>query len=249
MPGVPHRGRADPPARALDRGYAGIRDATTDLYRHRARRPGVAAELPHGGHRRTRGGRGRRRDPSRQRDRPPRSDRRTTPDQAGRGEPGPGPRQPSQGGSRLRTPPGSLREQQRLEERDLDAARAQAESSRSQVEAAQQALALTPPGARAWGAWWLRSMARSQASRSKPTRTCSRGQVVAVLASGSRPEVEVGIPGRLIGQIQESAGVEVSFDALPGTIFPRDDHRSRSRLRRATARPTRSSSTATASCR
>lgn len=46
------------------------------------------------------------------------------------------------------------------------------------------------------------------------------GGVIAVLTSGSQPEVEVSIPENLITQIREGAAVQVSFDAIPGTRFP-----------------------------
>jgi RND family efflux transporter MFP subunit len=45
------------------------------------------------------------------------------------------------------------------------------------------------------------------------------GQVVAVLTSGSQPEVEVSVPENLITQIREGASVQVTFDAIPDRRF------------------------------
>lgn len=99
---------------------------------------------------------------------------------------------------------------------DLDAARAQAESSRSQLEAAQQALALAN---REMAYTRLRApvggaIASMQVEEGENVQA---GQAVALLTSGSRPEVEVGMPELLIADIHEGDSVAVSFDALPGT--------------------------------
>ena len=101
---------------------------------------------------------------------------------------------------------------------DLDAARAQAESSRSQVEAARQALALanrelayTRLQAPVGGA-----IASMQVEAGENVQA---GQAVALLTSGSRPEVEVGMPELLIADVSEGDSVEVSFDALPDATW------------------------------
>ncbi len=46
------------------------------------------------------------------------------------------------------------------------------------------------------------------------------GQVIALLTSGARLEVNVAVPEVLIAQIRESMEVMVRFDALPGQVFP-----------------------------
>lgn len=112
-----------------------------------------------------------------------------------------------------------LYENQNASKSDLDAARAQAESTGAQVEAARQRLArarrqlsytrLTAPldGAIA-------------AVRAEVNENIQPGQTVALLASGSRPEVEVAVPEALISQVREGDAAEVTFDALPGATFP-----------------------------
>ena len=112
-----------------------------------------------------------------------------------------------------------LYENQNASKSDLDAARAQAESTGAQVEAARQRLArarrqlsytrLTAPldGAIA-------------AVRAEVNENIQPGQTVALLASGSRPEVEVAVPEALISQVREGDAAEVTFDALPGAVFP-----------------------------
>ena len=112
-----------------------------------------------------------------------------------------------------------LYENQIASKSDLDAARAQAESTGAQVEAARQRLArarrqlsytrLTAPldGAIA-------------AVRAEVNENIQPGQTVALLASGSRPEVEVAVPEALISQVREGDAAEVTFDALPGAVFP-----------------------------
>lgn len=102
---------------------------------------------------------------------------------------------------------------------ELDAARAQAESSRAQVEAAEQRVArarrqlgdtrLTAPvdGAIA-------------AVRVEENENVQTGQAVALLTSGTRPEVEVAMPEVLISGVTADSRVDVTFDALPGAVFP-----------------------------
>jgi len=112
-----------------------------------------------------------------------------------------------------------LYENQNAAKSDLDASRAGSESSRAQVAAAEQ----------------RRELARRQLSYTRLTapvdgaiaslsieanENVGIGQAVALLASGSRPEVEVAMPGVLISQVHEGDSGEVTFDALPGASFP-----------------------------
>ncbi len=112
-----------------------------------------------------------------------------------------------------------LYENENASKSDLDAARAQAESSRAQVAAAQQ----------------RRELARRQLSYARLTapvagaiasvlveanENVGSGTPVALLTSGSRPEVEVAMPGVLISEVREGDTAEVSFDALPGASYP-----------------------------
>ncbi len=98
---------------------------------------------------------------------------------------------------------------------DLDAGRAAAESARAQIDASIQRL----------------EQARSQLSYTRLRAPLSgsiasvdvevnenvrAGQRVAMLTSGSKPEVAVAVPESLIGQIQMGSEVQVRFDALPG---------------------------------
>jgi RND family efflux transporter MFP subunit len=98
---------------------------------------------------------------------------------------------------------------------DLDAGRAAAESARAQIDASIQRL----------------EQARSQLSYTRLRAPLSgsiasvdvevnenirAGQRVAMLTSGSKPEVAVAVPESLIGQIQVGGEVQVRFDALPG---------------------------------
>ena len=46
------------------------------------------------------------------------------------------------------------------------------------------------------------------------------GQTVAVLTSGARPEVEIGMPEVFIARVREGQSVEVTFDALGSRSFP-----------------------------
>lgn len=102
---------------------------------------------------------------------------------------------------------------------ELDAARAQAESTRAQVEAAEQRVArarrqlaytrLTAPvdGAIA-------------AVRVEENENVQPGQAVALLTSGTRPEVEVAMPEVLISRVTAGDRVDVTCDALPGVVLP-----------------------------
>lgn len=102
---------------------------------------------------------------------------------------------------------------------DLDAARAQAESARSRVEAAEQALALAR---RELG--YSRLLVPVDGAIASVTveenENVQPGQTIALLTSGERPEVEIGMPEQVISQVREGESAEVAFDALPGTVFP-----------------------------
>ena len=102
---------------------------------------------------------------------------------------------------------------------DLDAARAGAESVRAQIDAAEQRL----------------EQAQSQLSYTRLLAPLSgsiaavyvevnenvlAGQQVAMLTSGSRPEVEIAVPETLIGEFRSGSDVDVSFDALGEREFP-----------------------------
>jgi RND family efflux transporter MFP subunit len=113
----------------------------------------------------------------------------------------------------------ALYENRNASRNDLDAARAGDESARAAVESATK----------------RRELAQSRLSYTKLTAPVSGaiaavecevnenvkvGQNIAMLTSGSRLEVDVGIPEILIGQVREGDEVEVTFDALPGQTFP-----------------------------
>jgi membrane fusion protein, multidrug efflux system len=102
---------------------------------------------------------------------------------------------------------------------DLDAARAAAESARAQIEAAVQRLELAR--SQLSYARLLAPAAGSIASVDvERNENVKPGQTVALLTSGSKPEVSVAVPESLIGQVRKGSGVSVAFDALPGRGFP-----------------------------
>lgn len=111
-----------------------------------------------------------------------------------------------------------LYENQNAAKSDLDAARAQAESARAQVKAAEQGversrrqLSYARLNAPVDGA--------IAAVRVEENENVRAGQAIAVLTSGSQPEVEVGMPEVLISQVVPGARVDVTVDALPGDIL------------------------------
>ncbi len=112
-----------------------------------------------------------------------------------------------------------LYENQNAAKSDLDAARAQAESNRAQVAAARQRREL---------ARRQRSYARLRAPVDgaiasvlvEANENVGSGTPVALLTSGSRPEVEVAMPGVLISEVRDGDAAEVTFDALPGASYP-----------------------------
>ena len=112
----------------------------------------------------------------------------------------------------------SLYESDNASKNDLDAALAQAQAAEAQVEASTQAL----EGAERQLAYTSLRAPVGGAIASVPVEVNEnvvQGQLVVKMTSGSRPEVEVAIPGVLIAQIREGQAVEVTLDALPGRTF------------------------------
>ncbi|MEM9291755.1 MAG: efflux RND transporter periplasmic adaptor subunit [Acidobacteriota bacterium] len=107
-----------------------------------------------------------------------------------------------------------LYENENAAKSDLDAARAQSESAAAQVEAAQQRVASAQ---RQLSFTRLRAPVDGAiaAVMVEVNENLQAGQPVAVLTSGSQPEVEVAVPEALIAQVQEGDTVSVRFDALP----------------------------------
>lgn len=101
---------------------------------------------------------------------------------------------------------------------DLDQAMARAESAEAEVDGAIQQL---EAARRQLGYTELRSPVNGSIASVdiEVSENVTQGQSVVMLTSGSRPEVEVAIPGILIAQIREGDAVTVGFDALPGTTF------------------------------
>jgi RND family efflux transporter MFP subunit len=100
----------------------------------------------------------------------------------------------------------------------LDAARANFETARASVDAARLTLemAMTRLGytrLQAPVAGYITSI------RTEENEIVGPGQVVATLASGFRPEVQVSIPEALIARIQEGDRTIVTFDAIPGEEY------------------------------
>ncbi|MEM7350345.1 MAG: efflux RND transporter periplasmic adaptor subunit [Acidobacteriota bacterium] len=112
-----------------------------------------------------------------------------------------------------------LYENQNASKSDLDAARAASESSRAQVAAAQQRRELNR---RQLGYTRLTAPVEGAIASLlvEANENVGTGQAVALLTAGSRPEVEVAMPGVLISQVHEGDTAEVTFDALPGANFP-----------------------------
>lgn len=113
----------------------------------------------------------------------------------------------------------ALYENRNASRNDLDAARTGFESSTAavtgaekQLELANRQLTYTRLTAPVAGAIASVPVALNENVR--------LGQTIAVLESGARAEVDVGIPGTLISKIREGEKVSVRFDALPGREFP-----------------------------
>lgn len=111
-----------------------------------------------------------------------------------------------------------LWENNNLSRAELDAAQAADQSARAAVRAAQQRL----------------EMAQRQLAYTRLTapvagaissvdvdvgENVSRGQTVVELTSGSRPEVQIGIPELLIAQVRQRDLVDVRFDAIPDNTY------------------------------
>lgn len=112
----------------------------------------------------------------------------------------------------------SLYENNNASKAEFDAARAYAESAAAQVETgelrlaqAEQQLTYTELKSPLAGA-----VARVEVETNENVRS---GQMVVLLASGGRPEVEVAVPESLVGRLQTGQRASIAFDALPGERF------------------------------
>lgn len=112
-----------------------------------------------------------------------------------------------------------LWENNNISRAELDAAQAAAQSARAAVRASQQRLEMaqrrldyTRLSAPVAGA--ISSVMIDVGENVSP------GQTVVELTSGSRPEVQVGIPEVLIAQVRQGDLVEVRFDAIPDDVYP-----------------------------
>ena len=112
-----------------------------------------------------------------------------------------------------------LWENNNLSRAELDGAQAADQSARAAVRAsnqrlemAQRQLAYTRLTAPVAGA--IASVAADVGEN------VTAGQPVVELTSGSRPEVQVGIPELLIAQVTQGNLVEVRFDAIPDESYP-----------------------------
>jgi RND family efflux transporter MFP subunit len=112
----------------------------------------------------------------------------------------------------------ALYENRNASRNDLDAARTGSESSKAAVTGAEKQLEL----ANRQLAYTRLSAPVAGAIASVPValnENVGLGQTIAVLESGARAEVDVGIPEMLISRIREGEKVSVRFDALPGREF------------------------------
>ena len=107
-----------------------------------------------------------------------------------------------------------LYENNNASQNEYDAARAQAESAAASVDSAQKQLEMAAQ--RLDYATLRASIAGAIAAVNvNDNENVNPGAAVAMLTSGSRPEVRVAIPENLIGRVARGVGVEVQFDALP----------------------------------
>jgi multidrug efflux system membrane fusion protein len=102
--------------------------------------------------------------------------------------------------------------------RDLDAARAQFESARANVQSLEKRLELarTQLGYARLSAPVEGAIASVKV---EVNENVSPGQVILELTSGERPEVEVAIPEMLIAELREGDPARVTFDAIPDREF------------------------------
>ena len=109
----------------------------------------------------------------------------------------------------------ALYENRNASRNDLDAARAAFESTRASVDSVEKRLELAK---RQLTYTTLRAPVDGAISSVKVevNENVGAGQVIAVVASGSRPEVEVGIPESLIVKVREGDRAVVTLEALPG---------------------------------
>ena len=112
-----------------------------------------------------------------------------------------------------------LYENENAAKSELDAARAQAESTGAQVEAGRQRVERTR---RQLGYTRLTAPVAGAiaAVRVEENENVQAGQTVALLTSGTYPEVEVAMPEVLISQVIPGSRVDVALDALPGDVLP-----------------------------
>lgn len=101
---------------------------------------------------------------------------------------------------------------------DLDVARASFETAQAAVRSAEKALELAQSqlGYTTLSAPVNGSIASVSVEVNENVQP---GQVVAVLTSGSHPEMEVSVPEALIGNIHGGDAVTVTCDAIPGERF------------------------------
>ena len=112
----------------------------------------------------------------------------------------------------------SLYENDNAARTDLDAATAAADSATAQVESVAQRLDLAR---RQVGYTNLTAPTAGAIADvlAEVNENVSPGQPVAVLASGSAPEVGFAVPEALIREVREGMPVAVSFDAVPDARF------------------------------
>lgn len=103
--------------------------------------------------------------------------------------------------------------------RELDGARATAESSQAQVEAAEKRL---EQARQQLSYSTLRAPVEGQVASVdvEVNENVNSGQKLFLLTAGSDIDVEVAVPGALISDIDVGQPVEVAFDALQGRRFP-----------------------------
>ena len=111
-----------------------------------------------------------------------------------------------------------LYENDNASKNDLDSGLAADQAARAEVEADSQAL----EGARRRLDYTSLKAPVNGAIAAVPVEVNENvvgGQHVVRMTSGSRPEIEVAIPGTLISQIRDGGLVTVTLDALPGAEF------------------------------